>query len=385
MRKLWMLMVIASAGVSLAADNMGLEREDVRRNRWHLTIGPVMAPRVRTKINAPQRALPTPASLISSTSGTAPVAAAPTAGFVPRTYVDGHVNPDAGTTAPASVTAGLTWDWSASNVGAQHNATAGTIEFRTGMERWTQNVTAAAYGGGPSGERDRDVLLGVEAMGGFTFFEDDTFDVALDGGFRYYGSSGQKLGTMDGVTATTTRNEFRYVDSYDASGWTAPYPTGSYTGTPGGPGRIIGATPTRTGEELMSTTTTTADYFCGTHTKLNYRIWDLRMGPTVGWHVTDWFAIRGGMYGLLGLVDAKLRTEVATETGSYSAKKTKCAPVFGIASSLSAKIDLTDHIYFLAGVEYDWWTNAVRLRAADARAKLRLSDFTVTLAMGLEF
>ena len=386
MRKLYLIAAIASAGAAFADGVDGGLVQVESRSRWHFTIGPVMAPRVRTRIRSPYRVLPTPAALSSSTSGTYPAAlagAGASTGYADRTYADGYVKLDEGTSDPDSMISGLTWNWGADDVAAQYSG--GTMVFRTDATRWTRDVTAAAYGDGRSFRRecDRDVLLGVDVMGGWTFFEDETFDVAVDTGFRFYGVGEQTVGSGNGVTATTTFSEYRIADSYDASGWTT-VPTGSHSGTPGGPGPVIGATPGRT-EELMGTTVTSDSYFCNTRTKLNYRIWDLRIGPTVGWKATDWLTIRGGVYNLLGLVDAKLRTQVATETGLSKSQKTTCTGVFGVASSLSAQINLTKNVFLVGGAEYDWWTNAVRMRTGGAGARIKLSDFTVTLALGVEF
>ena len=388
MRKIVFLAIAAASGaVAAEGSGEGLVEQEAK-SPWHLTVGPVMAPRVRVKMRAP-RVLPRQLSVVpqgSAASGTGAGAsvADPSAGFVDRRYADGYVRPDEGTSDPASIESGLTWNWGADDVAAQYAD--GRMEFRTEMSRWSEGVSTSAdsFGGGSRSDSDRDVLLGVEAMGGWTFFDDDMFDASVDGGFRFYGSGDLKSESMYGtsVRATTTRSEYRFVDSYDASGWT-DVPSGSYSGAAGGPGRIIGAMPTRR-EELANSQSESVEqsYFYRSGAKLDYRIWDMRLGPTLGWKATDWLTIRGGVYGLLGIVDADLRAS----GGAYRSKKSKCETVFGVAAGLSAQVNITERVFLQGGAEYDWWADDVSLRNGEgAGAKVELSDFTVSLAVGVEF
>ena len=409
MRRLWLLMAVAVSGATLAeGGDEGLVEQDTH-SAWHFRIGPVMAPRVRVRMRGayrvapPQQRTPSSSSADSSTrSGTGGGASVPdpSAGYVARQYVDGYVNPDEGTEDPSSFIYGLTWDWGADNVPAQYSG--GRIEFHTDVTRWTETesttISSSSFafgGGGADAKGDLDILLGVEAMGGWTFFEDKMFDAAVDAGFRFYGSGDMQTGSSYGydyrtsTTITKTRSEYRFVDSYDASGWT-DVPNGSHAGTPGGPGRIIGAAPTRR-EELVGTTArseaqeTHSYRYLRSGSKLDYRIWDLRLGPTIDWKATDWLTVRGGAYGLLGLVDARLRTEAATVNGAGSSKKSGCDAIFGMAAGLSAQINLTKDLFLVGGVEYDWWTDDVALRSGGASAHIKLSDVTASLAIGVEF
>jgi len=351
-------------------------------NAWHLRIGPVMAPRVRTSISCPRvvrPSVPRNGSFASGTYGNPPPGAS--AGFVRRDYVDGHVYPDAGTEDPGTMIYGLTWDWGAANVPAQYSG--GRVSFHTDAGRWTESYSTTSFSGGSGNDDSTDFLLGVEAMGGWTFWDNSLFDAAVDVGFRYYGSGDLSADSRYGTSVTTTRNEYRYVDSYDASGWTT-VPSGSYEGTPGGPGRLLGASPDRR-EELLGSSTSHQSYYSSNRTKLDYKIWDLRLGPTFGWHVTDWFALRGGVYGLLGLVDATLKTDTNGSSGSFHADNSTCAPVFGMAFGLSAQVNFTDWLFLMAAIEYDWWTKSVELDAGGANAELKLSDYSVSLALGVEF
>lgn len=389
MRKFTILVTIAAAGMALAdVAPEGLE-EEKGSSPWHLTIGPVLAPRVRVRVRgASPAAMVRPAVPAPSSGRVAGIAADPSEGFTAREYADGYVKPDEGTADPDTLISGLTWNWGADNVPAQYSD--GNVEFRTEMARWTQNAYSSSYSQGSLSDSDRDVLLGIEAMGGFMFFEDEDFDAAIDAGLRYYGSDDQKAKSQYGTSVTTTRSEYRIVDSYDASAWTE-MPIGAYTGSAGGPGRLIGATPTRK-EELIGTSSVIERYRYYSDTKLDYRIWDLRLGPTVGWKATDWLTLRGGVYGLLGIVDAKLKSETGTEAGaargaaySQKAKKSKCETVFGLAAGLSAQVKLTDNLFLAGGVEYDWWSDSVTLRAGGADARIKLSDITMSLALGYQF
>lgn len=370
-------------------------------NAWHFRIGPVMSPRVRVNVRGPRFALPAmpnagPNSHLQSSGSGSAAPADPSEGYKNRQYVDGYVNPDEGTANPDSIVPGVTWFWGADNVPAQYSN--GRMEFHTDVTRWEESISTASsssfssYGGGSSSESDRDFLIGVEAMGGWTFWDNLTFDAAIDAGFRFYGSGCQSAGAENGyryetkTMTTTTRNEYRYVDSYDASGWMT-VPEGSYAGTLEGPGRVIGATPSRR-EELAgsysssSSSSSSESYFYSSDSRLVYRIWDLRLGPTFGWHVTDWFALRGGVYGLLGLVDASLRTDGGTMGG---ASASTCGAVFGMAFGVSGQINLTDNIFVMGGVEYDWWTDSVDLNAGGANAEIKLSDMSISIGFGVEF
>lgn len=370
-------------------------------NAWHFRIGPVMSPRVRVNVRGPRFALPAmpkagPNSYSQSSGSGSAAPADPSEKYKNRQYANGeYVNPDEGTADPDSIVPGVTWFWGANDVPAHYSN--GRMEFRTDMTRWEETVSTmssssfSSYNSGSSSEGDRDFLIGVEAMGGWTFWDNRTFDAAIDAGFRFYGSGYLDAESQNGyrydtkTTTTTTRNEYRYVDSYDASGWMS-VPEGSYAGTLEGPGPVIGAIPSRR-EELMGsssdtrTSGETRSYAYSSDTKLNYRIWDLRLGPTFGWHITDWFALRGGVYGLLGLVDATLKTDATTGSASAS----KCGAVFGMAFGVSAQVNLTDNLFLMSGVEYDWWTDSVDLNAGGAEAEIKLSDMSISIGLGVEF
>jgi len=136
---------------------------------------------------------------------------------------------------------------------------------------------------------------------------------------------------------------------------------------------------------LMGSTDTTQHYYYDTTTDLDYRIWDLRLGPTAGWKATERLTLRGGVYGLLGLVDAKMKTDIHTQNGAYSKYQSKCEAVFGLAFGASAQFNLTENLFLMGGAEYDWWSDAVSIEAGGADARIKLSDFTVSLALGVEF
>ena len=381
MRKFWFWMAVAAAGTVLA-ESGDVELVERKASPWHMTIGPVLAPRVRVRIHSPRPVLPAPVRPGAGASGSSGnVAADPSAGYADRQYVDGYVKPDEGTEDPDSMISGLTWNWGAKNVGSQYSG--GKMEFHTGVARWDETISASSHSAGSGNGSDRDALLGLEAKGGFTFFENDVFDAAVDAGFRYYGSGDLNAESKYGTSVTTTRNQYRYVDSYSASGWT-DVPSGSHAGTPGGPGRLLGATPTRR-EELAASSGSTETYKYYGRTKLNYSIWDLRLGPTLGWQVADYLTLRGGVYGLLGLVDAKLKSSMETADGAYGVKKSTCAGVFGMAAGLSAQINLTEDLYLVGGAEYDWWSDAIHMKSRGADARIKLSDFTVSLSLGMDF
>ena len=133
---------------------------------------------------------------------------------------------------------------------------------------------------------------------------------------------------------------------------------------------------------MNSSSSTREEYYSYSgDTRLIYRIWDLRLGPTFGWHVTDWFALRGGVYGLLGLVDASLKAD----SGLSGASSSTCGAVFGMAFGVSGQLNLTDNLFLMSGVEYDWWTDSVDLNAGGANAEIELSDLVISIGLGVEF
>ncbi len=381
MRRILFFVTATVAGMVMAEGAEGELVEQESRNPWHFRIGPVVSPRVRARIKTSRikPVVPTASGTRSGTGADAP--ADSSAGYVERTYTDGYVNPDEGTEDPDSMISGLTWDWGADDLGSQYSG--GQMQFHSDMTRWTETVSSSSFGSGSGYDSDHDALLGVEAVGGWSFFEDETFEAAIDGGFRFYGSGDLKSKSVYGTSVTTTRNEYRVVDSYDASGWTDS-PSGSYTGTPGGPGRLIGATPDRS-EELMNSTSSSESYYYRSSSKLEYRIWDLRLGPTFGWKATERLTIRGGIYGLLGLIDADLTSPKRSANGYSRMKKSKCDAVFGIAAGVSAQFNITDNLFIMGGAEYDWWADDVTLNAAGADARIELSDVSLSLSLGIEF
>ena len=367
------------AGMAVAADSDEGFDEEKAYNPWHFRVGPVMSPRVRVNVRGPRFATPLMPRSDLSTKGTGETPPEdPRQGLAKRDYVDGHVYPDEGSSD------GLTWDWGARDVRGQYSD--GRMEFRTGMTRWTENVESSDYSIGSGSDSACDFLVGVEAIGGWTFFNNGKFDAAVDAGFRFYGSGYLDAESKYGTSVKTTHSEYRAVDSYDASGWTGVIPSGPHTGSPGGPGRIIGALPERRDELIgESSYQRTDEFYSSGNTKFNYRIWDLRLGPTVGWQVTDWFTLRGGVYGLLGLVDATLKTDANAFSGPHGASASTCGAVFGMAFGASGQLNLTDNIFLMGGVEYDWWTDSVDLNAGGASAEIKLSDMTISLGLGVEF
>ena len=384
MNKFLFLAAITVSCAAGAADDEGLVEEKTS-NPWHFRVGPVMAPRVRVKMSGPRFALPVMPKVGSRTGGVGGDARTDNPDvFAERVYDDGYVRPDEGTADEHSMHPGRTWDFAADDLAAQY--TGSSVEFHTGMTRWEEIVTSASsFDIGSSSESDRDVLLGVEAMGGWTFWDNRTFDAALDAGFRFYGSGVQNVESRHGTSVTTMRNEYRQVDSYKTpDDWPVVVPAGPYQGDADGGGALLEALPTRR-EELMGSSSSTERHYYSGSTKLNYNIWDLRLGPTLGWHATDWLAIRGGVYGLLGLVSADLKTDVGTGTYSRSSSKSTCDAIFGMAFALSAQINLTENFFIYGSTEYDWWTDSVRVRNDGASAQLKLSDFTVSAGIGLAF
>lgn len=389
MNKFVLLAVVAAAGAVNAADGEGLV-EERRSNPWHLRIGPVMAPRVRVKVSGPRFALPALPGNGTKAYGNydTPLPAPKADGYAVRTYDDGMVGPDVETQND-----GHTWNWSANNINggngdpAQYSFDDQTMTFHTKATSWQDTYTTHVTEGGSRSESDRDILLGLEAMGGWTFYDDQMFDAAVDFGFRYYGSDDLSARSRYDATVTTMRQDYRQVDTYKVDNWQPGFPVNEYASEERGPGPSIRALPEdqkveELGEERLHDEKT---YFRHARTRLDYYIWDLRLGPTLGWKVTDYLMIRGGVYGLLGLVDARLKTDVQSDQGNARASKHTCDPLFGMAFSLSAELSLTDNIFLYGGAEYDWWTDSVSLRTGGAKADLDLSDFTVSAGLGIEF
>ena len=135
----------------------------------------------------------------------------------------------------------------------------------------------------------------------------------------------------------------------------------------------------------MSSVYSTEKHIYSGSTKFNYNIWDLRLGPTLGWKATDWFALRGGVYGLIGLVKSELKTTTNTGHGRRSSSESTCDAIFGMAFALSGQINLTENFFIYGGTEYDWWTDSVDLNAGGANAEIKLSDMSISIGLGVEF
>lgn len=385
MRAIGLLAAIFIAGTVVAGDAGEGLVEEKSYNPWHFRIGPVMSPRVRVNVRGPRFALPTMPN--SRTTGTGKTVE-PKDAYVDRQYADGYVRLDEATLDTETDTHGLTWDWGADSVAAQYSSSRKEISFHSDMTHREESVSSTSFRQGSGSDGDRDFLIGVEAMGGWTFFDNRTFDAAIDAGFRFYGSGNIDAETRYGTSITTTRNEYRVMDTYDVFMWedqpTDPHGNQDYNNP--GPDYLIYAKPKdRKEDDLKSSTSRTENHYYSGGTKLNYRIWDLRLGPTVGWHVTDWFTLRGGVYGLLGLVDASLKTGASTSAGPMGASASTCGAVFGMAFGLSAQVNLTDNLFLMGGVEYDWWTDSVDLNAGGANAEIKLSDMSISLGLGVEF
>ena len=56
-----------------------------------------------------------------------------------------------------------------------------------------------------------------------------------------------------------------------------------------------------------------------------------------------------------------------------------------MAFGVSGQINLTDNLFVMGGVEYDWWTDSVDLNAGGANAEIKLSDMSISLGLGVEF
>ena len=384
MKKIFLMMAaaVSFAAVAEVADEVLVK--EAGSNPWRFTIGPVLSPRVRVKVSGPTpvlRAIQPNGSTAAGTYEDNVQPADSSAGYTDRHYADGDVGPDAGT---AEGEEHVTWRWNAKDVPSQH--VGDRMEFHAEEPyRWTESYASSEYGHDSGGGTEHDLLVGVEAKAGWLYYEGEDFDAGIDAGFRFYGSGFQDANSRFGNTETTTRTDYRFIDSYDASGWEAPYETGAHTGTPVGPNSLIGADPTRRDDDGTVLPSTTEDSHYYSSTRMNYRIWDLRMGPTLGWKPTDYLTIRGGVYGLLGLVDATLKTSVDSSQGAYSSKKTTCRGVFGLAFGLSAELNLTENLFFLSSVEYDWWADKVTLHTGGAEGELRLSDLSITLGLGYKF
>ena len=385
MRKIYLMAATVIAGAAFAEGEADKELVSTEKKAWRLTVGPVMAPRVRVKVNGPAIVMPRlPNPYRSGVSGSAGnVPAGPEAGYTDRQYVDGYVNLDNATGNPDSKRSDRTWNWGADDVAGQYSN--GKMEFHTENSRWTETDAVSSYGYGSGSDSDRDILLGVEAKGGWTFWEDEDFDASLDAGFRFYGSGDLSTATRYGTSVTTTHEDYRFVDRYYAP-WTDEIPTGRHEGTKTGPGRTIGAIPERS-EELNAATsyTETKNYHYYSDTRLKYHLWDLRLGPTFGWKATDLLSFRGGTYGLIGLVDGELSTTVNSSSGGYRSSHHRCTPVFGMAFGLSSQINLTDNIFLYGSVEYDWWSDKVSMSTGGSSATLKLSDMSVAAGIGFEF
>ncbi len=393
---LFLAALVVSAAV-WADEGEGLvERES--RNPWRLTIGTILSPRVRTKMNAPRLTPPAlPANGSLRPGSVRPTIADPSAGYVDREYADGYVNKDAGVNPSQNDHPGYTWNWGADDVSNQYSTDSnGQMVFQSAS--WTEVHSSSSSWGGSGEYNDRELFVGVEVMGGWTFYEDQTFDAAIDTGFRFYGCD--CIEAESKYDATVTTRDYYIEDRYDASHWGTPnwgpdifagqIPGDKYDGPAygldeGRYGPLIGATPERDDHKYVDGSEAVQLYNYYSHAKLNYRIWDLRLGPTFGWKATERLTIRGGTYLLIGLVDASLKATSYSPEGATRRKASTCGGVFGAAFGVSAQYNVTENLFLMAGVEYDLWARDVVLNAGGSSAEIKLSDMSITLGLGFEF
>jgi len=402
MRKLMFAVAIAACGAAVAGDGDNELVEESSASAWHFRIGTVMSPRVRCKFRGTPIKYPKmpesgswtyetdyaiPRHTIDPTDDEAYLAG--------REYVNGKVTPDNGTDDPDSMIFNQTWLWWADDIGdgAQYSSANGMVSFNTEMTYWTKDTVSSTYRGGANDCHDRDIQQGVEFVAGYTFYRKDDFLIDFDLGGRFYGTGDELSVERYGARTSTTIHGYRFVDSYSASGWTST-PGGQHIGTD--PSRVIGDyfEPTREEREIPSDelrdrygleSSSSYSYSSYNRTELDYEIWDIRMGPTFGWQPWDFFTLRAGFYGLIGLVHYEFNSDVVTSEQEIHSSNSKCVPIFGIASGLSAQFNITKNLFIMGSIEYDWWTKDVNLWAGQASGKLELSDFSVALSVGVEF
>ena len=380
--------LFASAAVFAEEAKPELSAEETENNfRFHA--GVLYSPRVRVKghfnggvSRAQFRSLMPQRKLFPSGSG----AKVPSSsGYANRQYADGFVNLDEGTTDSGSMIEGLTWNWGADDVAGQYSN--GKMSFHTDAAEpvYSSSVSEGFNGGGNSGST-REEELGFEIGGEWIYGRKNGFQFGLGGGFRWTGSDDWNLSDGGHVSVSESVSTYRYKDVYDASGWDErALKHESYAGDMGGPGRLLGAVPESREKELVDRRSSQSSYSYSNDMKLRYNIWDLRLGPTLGYEITDDLLIQGGVYGLLGLVDYSLRASTSAGGPSSTSSQSHCTALFGLGFGIAAEYLFTDNIFLRASAEYDWWSDEVHTRAGAGSAEIALSDFTVTAGIGIEF
>lgn len=353
--------------------------------RFHA--GVLYSPRVRVKghfnggaIRDRIRGMAAQRTLFGPSGNQTPAAS----GYADRTYADGYVNLDDGTTAQGSMIEDLTWNWGADDVAGQYSN--GKMSFRTEPVESVYSSSVSEEFSGHNGGSTREEELGLEVGGEWIYGRKNGFQFGLGGGFRWAGSDDWGLSDRGRVSVTESLDVYRYKDTFDASGWDEGALThSSYAGDRGGPGRLLGAVPESREREAVDHQSARNDYSYSNDMRLRYHIWDLRLGPTLGYEITDDLRIQGGVYGLLGLVNYSLRTSTSVGGSSGTSSQSRCTALFGLGFGIAAEYLFTDNIFIRASAEYDWWSDKVHARAGAGSAELALSDFTVTAGIGIEF
>ncbi len=285
---------------------------------------------------------------------TSPALPGPASGGAEHFYDDGFVRLDASGNA-----GGKTWFWGYEN--AAQVPGNDTIEFHAGDVPANRSV------------RDEgDPQLGFELSYSRQLGKLDPFRWGIEAAFGYTDINIRNSQSFVGnVTALT--------DSYALGGVTPPQ--APYAGTFGGPGVVIGDTPTR------STTLMPGGALITGQRELNAGMYTLRLGPYFTYPITERLSLDLGGGLAFGIVDSEFEFREAVTVGAATAKSAghDSQTDFLAGGYVGAQLgwQVFDHVSLFTGAQYQPLGSFTQ-KVAGKKAELDLVN-PVFLSAGLRF
>lgn len=301
--------------------------------------------------------------------GSPPVGA--TDRYADRSYADGYVRLDPGTTDPETDVYGMTWYWGYENASQRQGDT--VVFHSTPVEEHSGGYLLEPWRG-----RDESDAVGVGAELSRTLLHRGRTTMMLVAGCSWYDTQHTRFE----VRRRGSVSAWRYVDTYSAPH--TPFPSAPYSGTYEGPGYLISNQPdSRTVEqtggresdwEAVSSLHTDTDML-DVHIGLGMRAAFGRIGVGLSPH------IRAAWVGM----DAHPTTTVAPlPEGAVTFGSTTSEQAFILGAGMAAETDVRfwRNWRMHVAVSADWWADAVNVRAEPFDVELELGHWSATAGLG---
>ncbi len=365
--------VVFMAVVSCTVDAVGGSE-----HRWRLQVG--AAARMGTRYDVdwtPDSVLARiPAQELTSGLVAAPPPIGPANTYADRTYVDGYVRMDPGTTDPETDVYGMTWFWGYLNP-AQYQGNA--VVFRSApvtqqassysFDPWQGRKEVDVYG--ISLSLDRSMLKRgrwtLEGTAGVTWYkpQHDRFEVQRHG--------------------QTSGSAWRYVDTYSAAH--KPFPSAPYSGSYEGPGYLLNNIPdSRVVEQLDSHE---ANWKAVSELQLEMDMLEARLGVGAA---CDWGRLHMRIAPQFRIAHVTLSAESMTGIGPFSSGTIEASGqqreqewIWGYGLEVAAALRLYRSWMVGASVSADWWWEDVTVMTDPFGITMDLGQWVFSANFGCEF